>query len=198
MPVQTNSEPAFFFYENKNSIKNFIMNYKNLIFLFALLIGTISSAQETIQYKNNSYKATPNWEFVCSNYALSGTLNVQIATSESGGILKLAIATTDENFVISGNVYVDLKDFSFILCTDKNYREYTNGQAVSYYNFTTAEMIRLQNTDIQNIRFFITGKKDTFSNPTGNFTAVNKSNYFSTAHSTENKMFQTANAIKLL
>lgn len=174
------------------------MNFKTLISLFFFLIFSISTAQETIQYKNNSYKATPNWDFICANYALSGTANVQIAKSDSGGILKLAITTTDENFVISGTVYVDLKDISFIRCSDKNYREYTNGQAISYYNFTPAEMTRLENIDIQNIRFFVSGQKDTFSNPTGNFTAVNKSNYFSTVHSTESKTFPTADAIKSL
>lgn len=170
---------------------------KYAVFLVFFVVF-ISNAQESIQYKNNSYNVTPNWEFICNNYVLSGSLNVQIASTETGGVLKLAIATTDENFVISGNIYVDLEDISFIICTDKNYREYTNGQAISYYNFTSSEMKRLKNTDIQDIIFFVSGKNDTFSNQTGNFTAINKSKYFSTKYNNENKTFQTAATISLL
>lgn len=174
------------------------MNFRNLIAFLALSFFSISNAQESFQYKNKDYKSTPNWEFICNSYVLSGTLNVQIATSDTGGILKLAIKTTDENFVISGNVYVDLQDISFILCTDKNYREYSNGQAISYYNFTPAEIKRLKTIDIQDIRFSINGKNDSFSNQTGNFTAVNKSNYFSTTYNQDNKTFKTAEAIQSL
>ena len=171
---------------------------KNYTVLLLFFIVLFCNAQESIKYKSNSYSATPNWEFICNSYVLSGAINIQIASTETGGILKLAVNTTDENFIISGNVYVDLKDVSFILCTDKNYREYTNGQAITYYNFTVAEMKRLKTTNIQDIRFNISGKKNTFSNQVGNFTAINKSTYFSTIYDNTNKIFETAAAISLL
>lgn len=175
------------------------MNYKNFLPLLTLiLICSTTNAQQTFLYKSKSLNATPNWEFICNNYVLSGTLHVQIATTDTGGILKLAIKTTNENFIISGNVYVDLKDISFIRCTDKNDREYKDGYAIAYYYFTAPEIKRLQTINIQDIRFTVSGKNDTFSNQTGAFTAVNKSNYFSTMHNSDNKVFETAEAIKTL
>lgn len=174
------------------------MSLRNLTVLFVFFILSFANAQEVLQYKNKSYNATPNWAFICNNYALSGVLNVQIATTDAGGILKLAVETTDENFSIAGNIYVDLKDVSFIICTDKNYREYKDGQAISYYNFTPLEMKRLANTDIQSIRFMIKGTSNNFSNQVGSFTAVNKSSFFSTNYNSQNKTFETAATIHLL
>jgi hypothetical protein len=146
----------------------------------------------------NTYPATPTWNFICENYALSGNVKVQIAKTEKGGLLKLIVETTDPSFIIAGNVYVDLADTTVIICTDKNNRETNGNQIISYYNFVSAEMNRLKKSDIQSIRFSIKGKKEKFASQTGYFTAINKKSYFSTVYSTDLKSYATTDEIQLL
>ncbi|MBK0368434.1 hypothetical protein [Flavobacterium agrisoli] len=174
------------------------MKHSFFTFLLSLFIYSTSYCQEQIQFKNNIYKATPTWQFICNNYAASGFLKVQITTTKTGGILKIAIPTNNENNRITGNIYVDLKDVSFIVCTDKNENQYLDGETISYYNFTISEMERLKKVNIQDIRFSISGKSEVFGNQTGNFTAINQKDYFKTQYNTESSIFETATAIRLL
>nr|WP_314897062.1 hypothetical protein [uncultured Flavobacterium sp.] len=73
------------------------MNQKVLLFL--LFIATISAtSQEVLSIKGSKpYQATNSWDFICENYALTGSANIQIAKTEKGGILKLAVEIREQN-----------------------------------------------------------------------------------------------------
>jgi len=168
-------------------------------FLILLLLSTFANAQETMSVKGSkAYPATQNYTFICEKYAFSGETNVQVAKTEKGGILKLSIATANPEARISGGVYVDLANGDVIACVDKNVKETVDGRTTSYYYFTPAEMIKLKKADIQGIRFIITGNSKSFGNQTGYFTAVNKTDYFSTVYDKSKKTFDTATAISTL
>jgi hypothetical protein len=174
------------------------MKLKSTLFIF-LLIAAFANAQETISIKGSKpYPATPNYTFICEKYAFSGETNVQVAKTEKGGVLKLSIATSNAEARIAGGVYVDLVNGDVIACVDKNVKETAEGKTTSYYYFTPAEMLKLKKTDIQAIRFIITGNSKTFGNQTGYFTTVNKMSYFSTAFDKTKKTFDTAAAISAL
>ena len=168
-------------------------------FLILLLLSTFANAQETMSVKGSkAYPATQNYTFICEKYAFSGETNVQVAKTEKGGILKLSIATANPEARISGGVYVDLANGDVIACVDKNVKETVDGRTTSYYYFTPAEMIKLKKADIQGIRFIIAGNSKSFGNQTGYFTAVNKTDYFSTVYDKSKKTFDTAAAISTL
>lgn len=168
------------------------MNHKLLLFLFFSCSMSVSG-QELMTFKDaKSYPATNTWDFICENYALTGVLSVQIAKTVNGGILKLSIETTDPSFTISGTVYAGLADNTIITCVDKGNREIIGNKIVSYYLFSTIEMNKLKKTDIESLRFKITGNQKGFSSQTGNFTAVNKKKYFSTIYDQSKKGFDTA------
>lgn len=173
------------------------MNQKTLLFS-CYLISSMLLGQETMTLQSNSYPSTPIWNFLCDNYVLSGIASIQIAKTEKGGCLKIGIESNNLSFTIAGNLYIDLKDFSAIICKDKAIRSVEGNQIVSYYTLTSAEMIRLQKFDIESIRFFINGKKTTFSSQTGYFTAVNKKKYFHTTYDFTIKQFETALSIRSL
>ncbi|KAF2337153.1 hypothetical protein [Flavobacterium daemonense] len=174
------------------------MSFKLSLFLL-LLITNFANAQETISVKGSKpYPATKNYTFICEKYAFSGELNVQAAKTEKGGILKLTIATANDQARISGGVYVDLVNGDVIPCVDKNVKESADGKTTAYYYFTPAEMLKLKKTDIQAIRFIITGPSNAFGNQTGYFTALNRNSYFSTAYDNSKKTFDTAKEISVL
>lgn len=152
--------------------------------------------QESMTVKSKPYPATRIWSFMCDDYVLSGLASVQFAKTEKGGLLKISVETSNNTFAITGTLYVDLKDFSAIICTDKGNRTIEGNQVISYYFLTPAEMSRLQKVDIEAVRFFIGGKKTSFSSQTGYFTAVNKKKFFRTAYDTETKSYETAADIK--
>jgi hypothetical protein len=173
------------------------MNFKLSFFLFLLI--SFANAQQTISIKGSKpYPATENYTFICEKYILTGEVDVQIAKTDKGGILKLTIATANDKTRISGGVYVDLVNADVIACTDKNNKEVEEGKTTSYYYFTPAEFSKLKKTDIHAIRFIITGNSNAFGNQTGYFTAINRKNYFSTAFDKTKKTFDTASSISLL
>lgn len=174
------------------------MNQK-LILLLLFITAISASAQEIMTYKGSKqYPATNSWNFICEQYALTGASNIQIAKTETGGALKLAVETTDLAFTISGIVYIYLADNTIIVCSDKGVREKTANQIVSYYSFSPIEMNKLKKTDIQSIRFNIKGTTNKFSSQIGNFTAVNKIDYFATAFDKTKKSYDTAKEITSL
>ena len=167
--------------------------------LLLLLVSTFANAQETMSVNGSkAYPATQDHTFICEKYAFSGETTVQVAKTEKGGILKLSIATANGEARIAGGVYVDLANGDVIACVDKNVKETVEGKTTSYYYFTPAEMVKLRKADIQGIRFIIAGNSKSFGNQTGYFTAVNKTNYFSTAFDKSKKTFDTAAAISAL
>lgn len=172
---------------------------KNL-FIICLLITRFSAySQDVMTYPDGKqYKATPTWDFICENYALSGVLKTQIAKNEKGGFLKLAIEVTNDQMYLGGTVYLFLSDFSVITCTDKGIREKKGKDAVAYYVLSIAEMNRLKTLSITDIRFAIKGKETTFSNKIGNFTAINKKNYFDRYDKTVRNSFETETHISAL
>ncbi|MDR7212043.1 hypothetical protein [Flavobacterium piscis] len=174
------------------------MNLK-LSLLFFILISTFAKAQQTLSVKGSKpYPVTEEYIFICEKYVYTGEIYVQIAKTEKGGILKLTISVPNDKAMISGGVYVDLADGDAIACVDKNVKETTDGKTTSYYYFTPSEFTKLKKTDIQSIRFIITGNSKAFGNQTGYFTAVNRKNYFSTAFDKSKKTFDTAAEISLL
>ncbi|WP_431241614.1 hypothetical protein ACQ9BO_16530 [Flavobacterium sp. P21] len=174
------------------------MRLKLPLFLLSL-IANIANAQESLSVKGSKpYPATQKYVFICEKYAFSGELDVQVAKTEKGGILKLSVAIANDQSKIFGGVYVDLANGDVIACVDKNVKETADGKTTAYYYFTPAEMLKLKKTDIQGIRFIIVGNSNAFSNETGHFTAVNKNSYFSTAYDKSKKTFDTAKEISIL
>ena len=174
------------------------MKFILMLILGCLSTSTIQSQENSIIFNSKPYPSTPIWNFMCDNYVLSGIASIQIAKTEKGGCLKIGIESNNSSFTISGNLYVDLKDFSAIICKDKAIRSVEGNQIVSYYTLTSGEMNRLQKVDIESIRFFINGKKTSFSSQTGYFTAVNKKKYFHTTYDYTLKQFETALSIRSL
>lgn len=174
------------------------MNFKLPLFLL-FFISTFTKAQQTISVKGSAvYPATKNYTFICEKYAFTGEIDVQIAKTDKGGILKLTIKTANDQARIAGGVYVDLTNADVIACTDKNVKESSDGTTTSYYYFTPAEWVKLKKTDIYAVRFIVSGGPDAFGNQTGHFTAYNKMNYFSTAFDKTKKTFDTAKEISVL
>ncbi len=171
------------------------MNLKHLFVL--LLLPFLCQAQQTMELKGKSYPATEKWDFICENYALTGTATIQIAKADKGGLLEISTATTDPSFYIGGVAYVYLADQTVMVCTDKNLRENKDGKMTAWYQFSAVEMQKLKTTAIESIRFNIRGNARKFSSQIGNFTAVNKKSYFTT---NENKPshFLTDNQINAL
>ena len=157
--------------------------------VFLILFLTLSffvTAQEKMTAKDGKeYKATSTWNFVCKDYAYTGILNVQIAKTEKGGLLKLAIDVSNETFYIGDTVYIILEDGSYITCTDKGIREMKDKKTIAYYLLTTTEMNKLKVLPLTDVRFRIKGNEDTFSSKTGHFTAINKKSNFDTFGSSE-------------
>jgi hypothetical protein len=171
------------------------MSKKSIAFFFCF-ITSILLGQELMTLQSKSYPATPTWNFMCDNYVMSGIATIQIAKSEKGGYLKIAVETNNPAFAITGNVYVDLKDFTAIICTDKGLRTTEGNQIISYYTFSPAEMNRLQKVDIESVRFLINGKSTSFSSQTGYFTAFNKKKFFHTAYDSNITYYETATAVR--
>lgn len=174
------------------------MYQKLFIILFSFISAVVSGQELMIHKGSKSYSATPTWDFISENYALTGITKVQIAKTEKGGTLKLAVETTNPTFTIAGIVYVYLTDNTIITCSDKNNKERVGNQIVSYYLFSNLEMNKLKTADIQSIHFGIKGYAKEFNSQIGNFTALNKKSYFSTVFDKTKKSFDTALAIKLL
>jgi len=171
------------------------------LFLTLLLTLSFSSkAQEKMITKDGKeYKATSTWNFSCKEYAYTGILNVQIAKTEKGGLLKLGIDVSNETFYIGDTVYIILDDGSYITCTDKGIREMKDKKTIAYYFITTTEMNKLKVLPMTDVRFRIKGNEDTFSSKTGHFTATNKKSNFETFGSSEDsKTYNTKEAIQSL
>ncbi|WP_281233433.1 hypothetical protein [Flavobacterium gelatinilyticum] len=167
--------------------------------LVLLFISTIVSAQEKMSIKGaQPIPATQSYTFVCEKYAFTGEIEIQIAKTDKGGILKITAATANDDVRIAGGLYVDLANADVIACVDKNVKETADGKTSSYYYFTPAEFIKLKKTDIYAVRFILKGGSNTFGNQTGYFTAYNKKNYFSTAYDNSKKSYDTAKEISVL
>lgn len=173
---------------------------KPLLLLFFLVIPLLAKAQETITTKDGKqYKATSNWNFTSKNYIYSGILEVQIAKTEKGGILKLGVEVSNESFYIGDTVYLVLQDGSFIVCTDKGIRERKDKRTIAYYYLTSSEMSKLKVMPLTDVRFRIKGKEDSFGSRTGHFTAVNKKSAIETFGMPEEaKSHDTVSEIKAL
>jgi len=154
-----------------------IIRYFFLILFSA--IPFLAASQETMIAKDGKeYKATSTWNFSCKDYAYAGILNVQIARTEKGGLLKLGIDVSNEMFYIGDTVYIILKDGSYITCTDKGIREMKDKKTIAYYVLTATEMNKLKVLPLTDVRFRIKGKEEAFSSKTGYFTAINKKSNF--------------------
>lgn len=174
------------------------MTIKHLFAFIAFLVSTPHFSQEAMTTKDGKqFPATANWDFLCENYALTGIANIQVGKTEKGGLLKIAVKTTDAKFFIGGVIYVYLEDNTIIVCTDKGVRENKDNTTTAWYSFSAVEMNKLKMTNIGSIRFSIRGVPALFSSQIGTFTAVNKKSYFSVR---ENKpeIYPTANEINAL
>lgn len=155
-------------------------------------------AQQTVTFKNKDLAATPNWSFLCEQYALGGQCDVQLAKTDTGGLLRLSLPVTSADHYIGGTVYVYLTDNTVITCTDKGLRENDDKRATTWYVFTAKEMARLKKSDIQFIRFVVRGPNRPFSGQTGFFTAHNKVNYYGLFQQEGTNRFPTAEALSQL
>jgi hypothetical protein len=169
------------------------MNQKFLLFFIAF--ASLKAFSQPSTPKSKTYPATQSWDFICENYALTGIAEIQVAKIEKGGLLKITIATTDPSYTISGTTYVFLTDNTIITCTDKAMREVSGDKITSYYTFSPVEITKLKTTEIESIHFNINGKQKGFSSQTGNFTALNRKNYFATTFDKRKKSYDTTAAI---
>jgi hypothetical protein len=169
-----------------------------ILLCFLLTSFVLSATAQTLTLKGKTYPATDSWDFICEQYALNGSAKVQIAKTDKGGLLQLSVETANPTNVISGTVYVFLTDHSTITCSDKGIREVKDGQIISYYMFTAAEMNKLKKIEIESIHFNIKGSSQKFNSQLGNFTAVNRKTYFATAFDKSKKSHDTATAISKL
>lgn len=173
------------------------MNLKLLLLLTAIVFFR-ANAQTPILTNSQRFSDSPAWNFICENYAFTGAINVQIARTEKGGVMKLFLSTTNTTFTISGKVYVFLKDNTIITCSDKGQHHIEGNLIASDYYFSMSEMNKLKRTDIESIHFNIKGNRQGFDSQTGNFTALNKKNYFTTAFDQTKKSYNTAEAVTAL
>lgn len=174
------------------------MNYKKLLILPFLFLSILVNAQESLNFKGKTYPATQAWNFICENYALSGEANIQIAKTETGGLLRISVTTTDPKLQITGTTYIYLVDNTIIVCIDKKNTETAENKTATYFNLSAIEMNKLKKTDIQSIRFNISGATNKFSSQIGNFTAVNKKSYYATKFDKSKNSFDTAAEIQAL
>ena len=173
---------------------------QRVFLILSLTISFFATAQETMITKDGKqYKATSTWNFSCKDYAYTGILNIQIAKTDKGGLLKLGIDVSNETFYIGDTVYIILEDGSYITCTDKGIREMKNKKTIAYYFLTTSEMTKLKTLALTDVRFRIKGSEDVFSSKTGHFTAINKKSNFETfGMSEDSKIYDTKAEIKSL
>ena len=174
------------------------INHKLLLLVFFVISKPAFSQELSATKVSKQQPTTAAWDFICENYILTGIAKVQVAKTDKGGTLKLAVETNDPTFIISGTVYIYLADNSIITCSDKGIRENIDHQIISYYTFTALEMTKLKKTNIQSLRFNINGNKKKFSSQIGNFTALNKQKYFVTANDSSKKSVDTALEINAL
>lgn len=146
---------------------------------------------------NKKYPATPVWNFLCDNYKFDQDLEVQIAKTETGALLKLTIDVSDKNKLIGGRVYLVLQNGDFIYCADKGMRESIEGKSIAYYSLSVQEMAKLKSKRIDNIRFRIIGKDSDFGSDIGYFTASNKKHMIDPFDNSSNK-WDTTNDLKRL
>lgn len=170
---------------------------RKLLYLLLVMASAKSFAQ-TLSVKGKTYPATDSWDFICEQYALTGICTVTVAKTEKGGLLQLAVATTNPAYTISGTVYIFLTDNTIITCSDKTMREVRDNRILSYYVFSATEMNQLKTTEIQSIHFNIKGNSNLFNSQVGNFTATNRKNYFATAFDKNVKSYDTKAAIAKL
>lgn len=175
-----------------------IINHKLFVLLFFVLSKPAFSQDLMANKVAKQQPTTKTWDFICENYALTGIAKVQITKTDKGGTLKLAVATSDPTFIISGTAYIYLTDSSIIICSDKGIRESVGDEIISYYTFSALEMSKLRKTEIQSLRFNINGVRKKFSSQIGNFTALNKQRYFITSNDSGVKSFETAKEIAAL
>ena len=172
----------------------------NKLLLPFLLCFTISifSQENTVSPETKTNSNSVNWDFICENYALTGITKVQINKTDKGGTITLTVETTNPNYIISGNIYVDLTDNTVLPCIDRKNRSVNGNEISTSYNFSAIEMNKLKITDIKTIRFNIEGKNNGFGSQTGFFTALNKKKNFYTVYDKSKKGFDTAKEITAL
>jgi hypothetical protein len=142
-----------------------------LIIIFA--IASKSFGQNLIYYGNKKYTATSIWTFKCENYFWVGDLDVQIAKTNNGGYLKVAIEVPTNDLYIGSSVFIFLEDGTIITCSDKGIRDYLDKQSIALYVLTQAEMEKLKSINISKIRFKIKTKYSKYNQDPGSFTAYN-------------------------
>lgn len=156
-----------------------------IFFLFLSLPG-LCQGKST----DSEYPATASWNFICEKYVYSPALDVKINRTEKGGLLEIAENVTNDSFYIGGTVFIYLNDNTFIICTDKGVHKSEEGRTIAYYNLTVPEMNRLRKVTITSIRFTIKGIRGRFDSQVGNFTAINRKQYFK-AHKDFHNIFET-------
>ena len=153
--------------------------FKTLIIALMCCCGYQAVAQpETRISATHTDNATATWDFLCERYALTGILSVQLTKTAKGAGLRLSATVSDPAYYIGGTVYLFLADNTIITCTDKGMRYMQQHTAIANYVLTTAEINKLKTTRITDIRFAILGRESAFSSQTGNFTAINRKQYF--------------------
>lgn len=163
-----------------------------------LLTTANAAAQNSLSFQQQSYPATEVWPFVCADYVLYGTAEVQIGKTPNGGILQISLPTDDPNAQISGTAYLDLEDGSTVVCLDKGYKQNQDRHTRTYYQFTAKEMNKLQKSNVLRLRFRVTTTTLRFGAQSGSFTAVNQKGYFSTLYGNTARMHPTAQAVNEL
>ena len=166
--------------------------------ILILLVSFNSFSQNSLEFKDGKiYKATAIWDFICEDYAFDEILKIQIAKTQTGGIVKLTIKTSSSDIKIGDKVLLILKNGNIIHCIDKNLYTTTATERIAFYLLSNLEIIQLKKQNIENVRFKIIGTKSKFGSQTGHFTANNREKSYGLDKNLKNK-YETAGEMRLL
>jgi hypothetical protein len=133
----------------KNLIKKPNLKLITLVYFLVLSIGIF--AQNSIYIGTTSYQATDSWRFTVNDYSLNKTY-VTIAKKSTGGLIMLTIPTTTVG-KIKGDIIIYLENGNAIKCIDRNIRDQLNNEIMAVYYLSQADIQKMSNSDILNIRF---------------------------------------------
>ena len=127
-------------------------NLKLVTLVCFLVLSIVTFSQNSIYIGTTSYQATDSWRFtVNNNFSLEKTY-VTIAKKGTGGLIMLTIPTSTEG-KIKGDIIIYLEDGNAIKCLDRNIRDQLNNEIMAVYYLSQADIQKMSNSDILNIRF---------------------------------------------
>jgi len=148
---------------------------RNLVILFVTLFMTLTAkGQDVFFIGENSYPCTDTFILKSdSNEFYINDLNVLFA--KDGNIALIAVSSETTNVYIRGKLIIYLDDGTVITLTDKGIFEYVNKVASSVYYLANQDLDKMENSNINKIRYSLETEYGNVGAFGGNFSASNKS-----------------------